>query len=58
MIHQAVFSVNKIELIRDATFESRQRFETLTTLGDLRYLLEVIREELDAYQLWPVSSCS
>lgn len=47
--------MNKQLLIKGATFENRQRFETRTTLGDLRYLLEVIREELNAYQLWPVS---
>lgn len=55
IIGQAIFSTDKAALIDGAQFESRQRFEDPTTLGEFRYLLEVIREELVAYQIWPVS---
>lgn len=51
-----MFSANQQDLIKGAQFESRQLFETPTTLGDLRYLLEAICEELVVYQLWPVSN--
>lgn len=52
---QAEFSADKESLVKGATIESRQKFENVSTLGELRHLLQVICEELVEYQLWPVS---
>lgn len=55
IINQAIFSTDKAALVGRAQFESRQRFKDPKTLGEFSTILEVIRKELVAYQLWPVS---
>jgi hypothetical protein len=36
--------------------ENRQVFVVVPTLGELRYLLAIIVEEITTYQVWPVGS--
>lgn len=51
---QAQLSARKEELIGSARLETRQVFKTTPTLGDLRYMFQVICDELQRYELWPV----
>lgn len=51
---KALLKADKWSLIGSAVCENKQLFETVPTLGELAWLLDIVSQEMTVYTAWPV----